>query len=287
MGKLFSLQALSTTLVFSAILFVLSACGAAGVAGAAGLPGHPGSPGSPGVAGSQGPQGEPGLPGLPGNPGPGGAPGLQGPAGPDGSDAVAPEGNIAVSKSKVTMSEEFSVSGSGFQPNEPVVIQLRIDSTLSPIIGGGRGSQVTANGAGAFEVSFDFVSEKGAVISRAGGPSTVFAQGGSGSKASAPVTIVSASSPAGTISASLAATPAEAGGTSVVYGAGFVAGEMVSIIGVGAADGVDKILAGGEANASGAFQIDVKAALDAGLYTLMARGSSNSEATAPLLVADK
>ena len=288
MGKLFSLQALSTTLVFSAILFVLSACGAAGVAGAAGLPGHPGSPGSPGVAGSQGPQGEPGLPGLPGNPGPGGAPGLQGPAGPDGSDAVAPEGNIAVSKSKVTMSEEFSVSGSGFQPNEPVVIQLRIDAALSPIIGVGRGSQVNANGARAFEVSFDLVSEKGAIISRAGGPSSVFAQGGKGSKASAPITIVSrAAAPVGTVSASLAATPAEAGGTSLVYGAGFEAGEMVSIIAIGAADGVDKIMAGGEANASGAFQIDVKATLDAGLYTLTARGSSNSEATAPLLVTDK
>ena len=283
MGKLFSLQALSTALVFSVVLFVLSACAPA----AAGQPGLPGNPGSAGISGAQGPQGEPGLPGLPGNHGPAGAPGLQGQAGPDGSDAVAPEGNIAVSKSKITMSEEFSVSGSGFKPNEPVVIQLRIDSTLSPIIGGGRGSQVTANGAGAFEVSFDFVSEKGAVISRAGGPSTVFAQGGSGSKASAPVTIISSSSPAGTVSASLAATPAEAGGTSVVYGAGFVAGEMVSIIGVGAADGVDKILAGGEANASGAFQIDVKAALAAGLYTLTARGSSNSEATAPLLVADK
>ena len=283
MGKLFSLQALSTALVFSVVLFVLSACAPA----AAGQPGLPGHPGSAGISGAQGSQGEPGLPGLPGNPGPAGAPGLQGPAGPDGSDAVAPEGNIAVSKSRVTMSEEFTVSGSGFKPNEPVVIQLRIDSTLSPIIGGGRGSQVTANGAGAFEVSFDFVSQKGAVISRAGGPSTVFAQGGSGSKASAPLTIVSSSSPAGSVSASLAATPAEAGGTSVVYGAGFVAGEMVSIIGVGAADGVDKILAGGEANASGAFQIDVKAALDAGLYTLTARGSSNSEATAPLLVADK
>jgi len=282
MGKLFSLRALSTALVFSAMLFVISAC-----AGAAGNPGLPGNPGSPGLPGAQGPQGEPGLPGLPGNPGPAGAPGLQGPAGPGGADAVAPEGNITVSKSKITMSEGFSVSGSGFNANEPVVLQLRIDSTLSPIIGGGRGSQVTANGAGAFEVSFDFVSEKAAVVSRAGGPSTVFAQGSSGSKASAPITIVSASSPAGTVSASLAATPAETGGTSVVYGAGFAAGEMVSIIGVGAADGVDKILAGGEANASGAFQIDVKADLDAGLYTLTARGSSNSEATAPLLVADK
>ena len=282
MGKLFSLRALSTALVFSAMLFVISAC-----AGAAGNPGLPGNPGSPGLAGAQGPQGEPGLPGLPGNPGPAGAPGLQGPAGPGGADAVAPEGNITVSKSKITMSEGFSVSGSGFNANEPVVLQLRIDSTLSPIIGGGRGSQVTANGAGAFEVSFDFVSEKAAVVSRAGGPSSVFAQGSSGSMASAPITIVCASSAAGTVSASLAATPAETGGTSVVYGAGFAAGEMVSIIGVGAADGVDKILAGGEANASGAFQIDVKADLDAGLYTLTARGSSNSEATAPLLVADK
>lgn len=282
MGKLFSLRALSTALVFSAMLFVISAC-----AGAAGNPGLPGNPGSPGLPGAQGPQGEPGLPGLPGNPGPAGAPGLQGPAGVAGADAVAPEGSITVSKSKITMSEGFSVSGSGFNANEPVVLQLRIDSSLSPIIGGGRGSQVTANGAGAFEVSFDFVSEKAAIVSRAGGPSTVFAQGASGSRASAPITIVSASSPAGTVSASLAATPAETGGTSIVYGAGFAAGEMISIIGVGAADGVDKILAGGEANSSGAFQIDVKADLDAGLYTLTARGSSNSEATAPLLVADK
>ena len=282
MGKLFSLRALSTALVFSAMLFVISAC-----AGAAGNPGLPGNPGSPGLPGAQGPQGEPGLPGLPGNPGPAGAPGLQGPAGVAGADAVAPESSITVSKSKITMSEGFSVSGSGFNANEPVVLQLRIDSSLSPIIGGGRGSQVTANGAGAFEVSFDFVSEKAAIVSRAGGPSTVFAQGASGSRASAPITVVSASSPAGTVSASLAATPAETGGTSIVYGAGFAAGEMISIIGVGAADGVDKILAGGEANASGAFQIDVKADLDAGLYTLTARGSSNSEATAPLLVADK
>ena len=282
MGKLFSLRALSTALVFSAMLFVISAC-----AGAAGNPGLPGNPGSPGLPGAQGPQGEPGLPGLPGNPGPAGAPGLQGPAGVAGADAVAPESSITVSKSKITMSEGFSVSGSGFNANEPVVLQLRIDSSLSPIIGGGRGSQVTANGAGAFEVSFDFVSEKAAIVSRAGGPSTVFAQGASGSRASAPITVVSASSPAGTVSASLAATPAETGGTSIVYGAGFAAGEMISIIGVGAADGVDKILAGGEANASGAFQIDVKADLDAGLYTLTAKGSSNSEATAPLLVADK
>ena len=49
MGKLFSLRALSTALVFSAMLFVISAC-----AGAAGNPGLPGNPGSPGLAGAQG-----------------------------------------------------------------------------------------------------------------------------------------------------------------------------------------------------------------------------------------
>ncbi|MDC0035176.1 collagen-like protein [Chloroflexi bacterium] len=282
MGKLFSLRALSTALVFSAMLFVISAC-----AGAAGQSGLPGNPGSPGLPGAQGVQGEPGLPGLPGNPGPAGAPGLQGPAGPGGADAVAPEGNITVSKSKITMSESFSVSGSGFQANEPVVIQLKIDATLSPIIGGGSGAQVTANGAGAFEIEFGFASKEDSVVSRSGGPATVVAQGGAGSIASAPVTIVSSTSPAATVAASLAATPAETGGVSTVYGAGFASGEMVSIIGVGASGGVDKILAGGEANASGAFQIDVKADLAAGLYTLTAQGSSNSEATAPLLVADK
>jgi len=282
MGKLFSLRALSTALVFSAMLFVISAC-----AGAAGKPGLPGNPGSAGLPGAAGVQGEPGLPGLPGNPGAAGAPGLQGPAGPSGADAVAPESNITVSKSAITMSESFTVSGSGFQANEPVVIQLRIDSNSSPIIGGGGGAQVAANGAGAFEIGFDFVSKEDSVVSRAGGPASVVAQGGAGSIASAPVTIVSAASHAGTVAASLAASPAETGGVSTVYGAGFVPGEMVSIIGVGAADGVDRILAGGEANASGAFQIDVKADMEAGLYTLAAQGTSNSEATAPLLVADK
>ena len=56
---------------------------------------------------------------------------------------------------------------------------------------------------------------------------------------------------------------------------------MVSITGGG------KILAGGQANDDGAFTIDVKVSLSEGVYSLTARGSSNSEASAPLLVASK
>ena len=277
MRKLFSLRGISTALVFSAIIFTLVAC--EGVAGNPGLPGNPGNAGAPGP---QGPQGESGMPGNPGNPGSPGAPGGQGPAGPTGADApVSPKASLAVNKNAITMSEPFNVWGAGFESGEPVVIQLRIDSSLSPIIGGGRGAQVTANGAGAFSASFQFVSDKGAIIARAGGLSTIYAQGSYGSRASIPVMIVGTAAGATSPSSSLAASPAEPGGTSTVYGAGFGSGEMVSITGGG------KILAGGQANDDGAFTIDVKASLSEGVYTLTASGSSSSEATAPLLVASK
>ena len=277
MRKLFSLRGVSTALVFSAIIFTLVAC-----EGVAGNPGLPGNPGNPGGAGPQGPQGEAGLPGNPGNPGSPGAPGPQGPVGPAGADAsVSPKASLAVNKNAITMSESFTVWGAGFESGEPVVIQLRIDSSLSPIIGGGRGAQVTANGAGAFSASFDFVSEKGAIIARAGGLSTVYAQGSYGSKASIPVMIVDTAARSTSPSSSLAASPAEPGGTSTVYGSGFDAGEQVSVTGGG------KILAGGQANDDGAFTIDVKASLSEGVYSLTATGSAGSEATAPLLVASK
>ncbi len=277
MRKLFSLRGISTALVFSAIIFALVAC--EGVAGNPGLPGNPGNPGAPGP---EGPQGEPGIPGNPGNPGNPGAPGPQGPAGPAGAEApVSAKASLVVNKNAITMSEPFNVWGAGFESGEAVVIQLRIDESLAPIIGGGRGAQVTANGAGAFSASFKFVSDQEAVAARAGGLSTIYAEGSFGSKASIPVMIVGSSAETTSPSSSLAASPAEPGGTSTVYGAGFGSGEMVSIGGGG------KILAGGQANEDGAFTIDVKVSLSEGVYTLTASGSSNSEATAPLLVASK
>ena len=46
MRKLFSLRGITTSLVFSAIIFALVAC--EGASGAPGLPGNPGNPGAPG-----------------------------------------------------------------------------------------------------------------------------------------------------------------------------------------------------------------------------------------------
>jgi hypothetical protein len=83
------------------------------------------------------------------------------------------------------------------------------------------------------------------------------------------------------VPASLIANPVEPGGTSTVYGAGFAPGESVSLSSGG------KILAGGEANAFGAFAIDVKVGNAKGLFTLTATGSADSEATAPLLITNK
>jgi len=278
MRKLFSARGIITTLVFSAMIFALVAC-----QGDPGKPGLPGNPGNPGSSGAAGPQGDPGLPGNPGNPGASGAPGPQGPVGPAGAAAPGStaRASLEVSGDAITMSDEFTIRGGGFEPGESVVLQLRIDATLSPIIGGGSGAQVSANNAGAFEITFENVSSNDGIVSRAGGMSTISAQGSEGSKASVPVLVVSSSSPDASPSSSLAASPAESGGTTTIYGAGFESDEMVSILAGG------KILAGGQANSDGAFVIEAKVDLEDGLYTIMASGSSNSEATAPLLIATK
>lgn len=268
---------LMIAVISSLSVLILVAC-----EGAAGAPGLPGNPGNAGLAGVQGPQGEPGLPGLPGNPGSPGAPGAQGPNGPAGLDAVSPEADLIISKNSVSMSEPVTIMGSGFRPGEPVSLHIIIDSTFAPMIGDASAAQATANAAGAFSIHFkDGMSSKSSVVERASDAMTLFAQGAEGSVASVPVFILSKENPQASISSTLVATPVEPGGTSTVYGAGFVEGERVSLVSGG------KILAGGEANSDGAFTIDVKVGLGIGLYTISAVGSANSEATAPLLVASK
>ena len=173
MRKLINVRGLVTALVFSVVIIALVGC--QGDPGAPGLPGNPGNPGAPGSAG---PQGEPGLPGLPGNPGAPGAPGPQGPAGAPGADAPAiPKASLSASSSYVGIGDELTVTGGGFEAGEAVIIQLLVDENLSVIVGGGRGAQVAANGAGAFEVTFSSISEDSNVISRAGGAATLEATG--------------------------------------------------------------------------------------------------------------
>jgi hypothetical protein len=138
-----------------------------------------------------------------------------------------------------------------------------------------------ANGAGAFTISFDNISTKSDIISRADGVSTLIAEGGQGNYASVPVVIVENSKLLPSVSSSLVATPVESNEVSTVYGSGFISGEVVSIT----ADG--KVLAGTSANSDGAFSIDVTVTLKDGLYSMIATGSKGSEATAPLLVSSK
>ena len=260
--------------VFS--IFVLIAC--RGPAGAAGLPGQSGFSGNPGTQGAVGPPGLPGFPGNSGNPGPPGPPGAQGAQGPAGIDGVSPQASIMSSKSVMTLHEPFTVTGSGFRPGEPVVVQLLADSTS--IIAG----QATANASGAFSASFDFVT---VILRDTAGVSTLLAKGADGSMASTPVEIVStprSTSP----SSSLATGGAEPEGDAIIIGAGFGANEFVSIAATGAgANGEDIILVGGQANASGAFSLTTTISLDEGIYTLRATGSTGSEATAALVVAEK
>ena len=213
MRRLFSIRGLVTALVFSVFIIALVGC-SDGAPGAPGLPGNPGNPGAAGPQGEPGEPGEPGLPGLPGNPGAPGAPGPQGPAGADGADApVVPKASLSASSPSVSMDGELTVSGGGFEPGEAVVIHLVIDESLSVIVGGGRGAQVAANGAGAFEVAFSSISEDSDVIARAGGSATLEAQGGSGSVASTPIVISDNVASETSPSSSLAIGPGSPGGT--------------------------------------------------------------------------
>ena len=79
----------------------------------------------------------------------------------------------------------------------------------------------------------------------------------------------------------LSVSPAESGGTSSMYGAGFGPGETVSITAGG------RIIGGATANDDGAFAADATITLSDGMYTATAVGSDGSEAIAPLLIASK
>lgn len=280
MKKRFPSRGTIITLLFSVFIVGLMAC--RGPAGPAGLPGLPGNPGNPGAEGAMGAAGEPGAPGLPGNPGNPGAPGPQGPAGsqgPAGIDGVSPEARIDVNKSVLSMTESLDVSGSGFGVGEPITLTLEISGTTSRIIGGGS-KQVTANAAGAFMASFDEIGGNSRTQEQGVGQRSILAVGDDGSRASVPVQIVSSDRGEESTSASMYANAAAAGGDTVISGAGFKAGEFVTVS-IG-----DRILVGGQANDSGAFQLELTISEDmpASVSTLTAVGDAGTVATAPLVV---
>ena len=278
-----------------------------------GNPGLPGNPGNPGPQGPPGLPGEPGLPGLPGEPGAPGPPGPQGPQGPPGPpgpDAVPPEAAIMVSAGVLSVDEPLTVAGAAFRPGEPVTLVLSIDEVVQYVIGGRTARQPTANAAGAFHVTFDSIRGDGerAALERAPGFRSILAVGDDGSRASFPVIITSAPAPATSALSSLTATAetelnGETNGldtTITAMGAGFVPGEGVTITILSLFDGADKILVGGTVNDSGAFKVsstllgpspaegaDPEMPIAPGVYTVLAEGSSGSEATGPLVVEKK
>ena len=269
-------------------VLVLVAC--RGPQGPAGLPGLSGEPGN---AGLQGVAGEPGLAGLPGesgNPGSQGVQGIQGVQGETGASGVSPEAAITLSESTLTLDEPLAIWGSGFLPGEPVLLVLVVDNIISGQVGGGSVEQPVANAAGAFAVSVDAIGTSG-LSGAPGAIRSIVAIGADGSRASAPVMITESVPLRTSPSTSLAANPTGINGDITVWGAGFGANEFVTITILSAVEGIDKILAGGPANDSGAFSLegtiavgDDEIPLAAGVFTLLAVGDQGSEATAPLLI---
>ncbi len=175
--------------------------------------------------------------------------------------------------------DSFAVGGSGFNPGEPVVVSLIVDPDTSIVPEGG--DQIQANASGAFSVAFDEVGGSGA-----SGYLTFLAEGADGSLASALVRIVSSPVATTAVDTSLAADVVLVGESARVLGAGFEAGEAVTLSAVGVAGGSDRILVGANANDSGAFMVDAPNPLEVGVYTLRAVGSKGSSATTALLVVE-
>ena len=210
----------------------------------------------------------------------------------NGAAAVSPQAAIQLSKSTISTSgDPVTVRGSGFLPGEPVALQLVIDEDLAIIAGGAQGAQVQANEAGAFSIAFDEIGGASASQARAMGNRTFFAEGADGSIASVPVTILGAPEPMTAVDTSLAASATPPEEPIMVWGAGFMPNEVVSLIAVAAAEGGgNRIFGGVTANESGAFAVDAAnpfGADDVGVYTLKATGNMGSSATAPLVIALK
>jgi len=285
MRKRFSVAGMLALLSLFAL--VLVACegptGARGLPGVPGVPGNPGNAGFPGVQGAAGESGLPGLPGLPGNPGNPGPPGPQGDAGAAGADALSPSGGLAISKSVMTMDEPFTVTGSGFRVGEPLIVSLWIDDVIRPIM-----KSATANGAGAFTIDFDSTGQSEGVVAMAPGVRTIVAIGADGGRASEPVTIVSFRLEGPSPSTSLVVGAVVKGESVTIWGAGFIADEAVTVAALNAlSGGGDRSIIGGNANEFGAFSFEGIVNLDAGTYTLIARGAEGSLATAPLSVTEE
>ena len=317
-------------LLFSAFLVsVLVACqGPPGEPGLSGSPGNPGNPGNPGPRGPQGSQGDPGDPGLPGSPGdPGnpGKPGLAGVRGPQGpaGEAIAPEAAIMTSNPVAYLDQGYEIWGSGYNPFEPVLIQVQIGTGVGETATLGV---VDANAGGAFRM---VISDALSTTALGGKADALIAEGvvslkglgadgGVGSTAIRVVAetpappeeevppSVAASLLAGSLAAdgSFQAGVIAEGGELLVIGGGMEPNEHAGVFWVkellctvptehgasceaaGGETGTTLIRMGnGTTDKRGAFSFGQEAiSLDVGFYTLKAVGIFGTESTSPLWV---
>lgn len=276
-------RGLFLALLFSVFsVFVLMACeGPQGASGVAGLPGNPGNPGPQGVQGVPGEPGQPGLPGNPGNPGGAGPPGAPGAQGIAGVGAVSPEATIWVSKAQfLSMDQPVTVLGAGFLPAEPVAVRLQIAEDRSRFFGG----QVVADGAGSWSLT-SAIGGSDALKASAVGDRAIVAEGLDGSIARAAVRVLAKPQLVPAPSSTLVANPVAQGQDTTIWAAGFKPNERLFITGVAAVEGADVIVTGGQANASGAAQMEATINFEPGVYTLLASGAEGSQAAAVLVVA--
>ena len=231
--------------------------------------------GPEGPAGPQGPAGATGADST--VPGPAGPEGPAGPPGPSGASTAAALATISLNDNVLTMTEPVTVQGAGFQPGEEVSALLVI--TANPPLARPIGDGAVVDDQGVFEISADEVGGNLNTILAAIGPRTVYVEGTMGSRAVAPVAIVSTKRPTPDQAASLTIESGAPGEAVAARGAGWIEGEVVGFFLRGTSVG------GVTVGEDRSFEATVTIPGDAAhaTYTFRAKGGTN-DVTAPLIV---
>jgi hypothetical protein len=198
-----------------------------------------------------------------------------------------------------TLDDSFEVFGSGFNPNENVIVSLQIDDSLQLVL-----SDTVTSLGGAFKILIGSIDADARVLSRIklNEVYTVTAKGSEGSVANAPLSIeanieplivvpeqendtadVNYESLKSDLKASIVATVAVKGTRNSFWGSGFKSNERVSIGIVGGPE----ILVARNADAAGTIILEPIIDLSAGVYTVIAIGDEGSIATWPLVVVEE
>ena len=293
-SKVFDLIKLGLVLLTCISLLMLISC--TGPAGPIGLDGSIGAEGQQGQQGDPGPAGPPGSRGLPGLPGPPGEQGVSGTVGSLLQASILIQTEIR--PNLTTLDDSFEVFGSGFNPNENVIVSLQIDDSLQLVL-----SDTVTSLSGAFKILIESIDADARVLSRIklNEVYTITAKGSGGSIANAPLSIeanieplivvaeqenatdVNYESLKDDLKASIVATVAVKGTRNSFWGSGFKSNELVSLGIVGGPE----ILVARSADAAGTIILEPIIDLSAGVYTAIAIGDAGSIATWPLVVVEE